>query len=95
MTTSAHLAASAGDSTAKLAASAFLARGRTGPQRDLDLGHAAVAQILRVGVALAAIADDDHLLALDQVHVGIAVIIDAHGSFLCFAAAVRPRKAAF
>src|SRR3546814_2074204 len=31
---------------------------RTGTERDRDLAHAAVAQVLRVGVALAAIADD-------------------------------------
>jgi hypothetical protein len=31
-------------------------------------------------MALAAIADDDDLLALDQIHVGVAVVINAHGS---------------
>ena len=56
--------------------------GRSRPERDPDLAHAAVAQVLRMGVALAAIADDDHLLALHQVHVGITVIVNAHRSIL-------------
>jgi hypothetical protein len=33
-------------------------------------------------VALAAIADDDDLLALDQVQVGVAIVINTHGRFL-------------
>ena len=33
-----------------------------------------------MGVALAAVADDDDLLALDQIDVGIPIVIDAHGS---------------
>jgi hypothetical protein len=32
-------------------------------------------------VALAAVADDDDLLALDQVQVGVAIVINTHGSF--------------
>src|SRR5207247_8637616 len=35
-------------------------------------------QIERVGVALAAVADDGDLLALDQVQVGVAVVVNAH-----------------
>jgi hypothetical protein len=35
-----------------------------------------------MGVALTAIADDDDLLALDQVQVGVAIIINTHGGFL-------------
>jgi hypothetical protein len=35
-----------------------------------------------MGVALAAIADDDDLLALDQVQVGVAIVINTHGRFL-------------
>jgi hypothetical protein len=31
-----------------------------------------------MGVALAAIADDDDLLALDQVQVGVAIVINTH-----------------
>ncbi len=53
-------------------------RGRTRPQRDDDILDAAVAQIVGVRVALAAIADDRDLLRLDQVHIRIAVVIDAH-----------------
>jgi hypothetical protein len=34
-----------------------------------------------MGVALAAIADDDDLLALDEVQVGVTIIINTHGSF--------------
>jgi hypothetical protein len=36
-------------------------------QRDGDVLDAAVAQVQRVGMALAAVADDGDLLALDQV----------------------------
>ena len=35
-----------------------------------------------MGVALAAIADDDDLFALDQVQVGVAIVINTHGGFL-------------
>src|SRR4029077_15544873 len=40
---------------------------------------AGVTQIQRMRVALAAIADDGDLLALDQVQVGVAVVVNAHG----------------
>jgi len=33
-------------------------------------------------MALGAVADDDDVLALDQVQVGIAIVIDAHGGVL-------------
>src|SRR3546814_1548772 len=56
-----------------------LLRGRrAGTQRDRDLAHAAVAQILRMGVTLAAIADDGDLLALDEVLVGVAIVVNLH-----------------
>jgi hypothetical protein len=32
-----------------------------------------------VGVALAAIADDGDLLRLDEVHIGVTIVIDTHG----------------
>ncbi len=48
-------------------------------QRHRDFLDAGVAQIERMGMALAAIADDGVLLALDQVQVGIAIVIDTHG----------------
>ena len=56
--------------------------GRAFAQRDPHLLDAAVLQIEGMGMALAAIADDDDLLVLDQVHIGIAVVINAHGGFL-------------
>ena len=48
-------------------------------QRHSDLLDAGVAQIERVGMALAAIADDGDLLALDKVQVGITIVINTHG----------------
>jgi hypothetical protein len=36
-------------------------------------------------VALAAVADDGHFLALDEIDVGITIIIDAHTLCSCFA----------
>src|SRR5258707_12655511 len=36
-----------------------------------------------MGVTLAAVADDGHLLAFDQVDVGVAIIVNAHGSHPC------------
>src|SRR3546814_1279492 len=52
--------------------------GRAGAECDRDFLHAAVAHVLRVGVALAAIADDGDLLALDQFLVGVAIVINLH-----------------
>ena len=43
-----------------------------------DLVDATVAQVKRVRVALAAVADDGDLLRLDQVDVGVSIIINAH-----------------
>jgi hypothetical protein len=37
-----------------------------------------------MGVALAAVADDGDFLALDQIDVGITIIIDAHWSLSWF-----------
>ena len=48
-------------------------------QRHRDLLDAGIAQVERMGVALAAIADDGDFLALDQIQVGVAVVINAHG----------------
>src|SRR5258708_20234748 len=36
-----------------------------------------------MGVTLAAVADDGDLLAFDQVDVGVAIIVNAHGSHPC------------
>ncbi len=38
-------------------------------------------QIQRMRVPLAAIADDGDLLALDQIEIGIPIVIDAHANF--------------
>ena len=55
-------------------------------QRHRHVLDAGIAQVERVGMALAAIADDGDLLALDQVQVGVAIVINAHGLILypCF-----------
>ena len=47
-------------------------------QRHRDVLDAGIAQIERMGVALAAVADDGDLLALDQVQVGVAVVVNTH-----------------
>ena len=57
----------------------LLHAGRGLAQRDRDVLDAAIAQIERVRMALAAVADDGDLLALDQVQVGVAVVVNAHG----------------
>ena len=51
---------------------------RTLAQRDHDVLDATVAHIERMSVALAAITNDGDLLALDQVEVGVAIVINAH-----------------
>ena len=62
-------------------------------QRDRDVLDARVAQVERVGVPLAAIADDGDLLALDQVQVGVAIVVNAHGVPLpCFGQASRTAR---
>src|SRR3546814_2675611 len=47
-----------------------------------DVCSSDLRQVVGVGVALAAVADDHDLLGLDQVHVGVAIVIDAHASLL-------------
>ena len=56
----------------------LLGGGRAGAQRDGHVLDAGIAQVQRMGVTLAAIADHDDLLALDQIDVGIPIVIDAH-----------------
>ena len=58
----------------------LLTRGRAGLQRHGDLGHAAVLEVVGVAEALAAVADHGDLLALDQVQVGVGIVVDAHGA---------------
>src|SRR5262249_47809725 len=48
-------------------------------QRDGHVLDAGVAQVEPVGVTLPAVADDGDLLAFDQVDVGVAIVINAHG----------------
>jgi hypothetical protein len=43
-----------------------------------------------MGVALAAIADDGDLLALDQVQIGVAIVVNAHLSLSLLAQQGRP-----
>ena len=82
ITTSAHLAAR--DDVDHLDAFGFglLGGGRAGAQRDRDILDAAVAHVEHMGVALAAIADDRDFLALDEIEIGITIVIDAHVSVL-------------
>ena len=47
-------------------------------QRHRDFLDAGIAQIERMGMALAAVADDGDLLALDQVQVGVAIVVNTH-----------------
>ena len=47
-------------------------------QRHRHVLDPGIAQVERMGMALAAIADDDDLLALDQVQVGVAIVVDTH-----------------
>ena len=54
-------------------------RCRARAQRDHDVAHAAVVEIVGVAEALTAVADHRDVLALDQVQVGIGVVVDAHG----------------
>ncbi len=79
--TSAHLAASATSFTGSFSPSAFLTPGGSLAQRNRDLLDAGIAQIERVGVALAAVADNGDLLALDQVQVGVAIVVNTHDCY--------------
>ena len=68
-----------------LEAFAFGLRGRGGAfaQGNDNVLRTAVAQVQRVGVALGAVAQDGDFHVLDQVHIAIAIIINAHVSLLC------------
>ena len=48
---------------------------------DRDVLDAGILEVQRMRVALAAVADDRDLLALDEIEVGIAIVIDAHVTF--------------
>jgi hypothetical protein len=60
----------------------LLGRGRALAERNGHFLDAGILQVQRVGVTLTAIADDDDLFALDQVQVGITIIINSHSRFL-------------
>ena len=77
--TSAHLAASATSITLSFSPSAFLTPGEPLRSATATSLTPRVAQVQRMGVALAAVADDGDLLALDQVQVGVAVVVNTHG----------------
>ena len=49
-------------------------------ERDGDFLDAAVAEIEGMGMALAAVADNGHFLAFDQIHIRITVVINSHFS---------------
>ena len=53
-------------------------RTRTRAQADFDVLTAGVLEVIRVGVALGAVTDDQDVLVLDQVNVAIAVVVNAH-----------------
>ena len=55
-----------------------LGAGGAGTQRHGHFLDAGITQVQRMGMALAAVADDGNLLALNQVHVGVAIVIDTH-----------------
>ncbi len=56
-------------------------RGRPFTKGDAYFARTAVAQVLGVGMALAAIADDDDVALFDQLAIGIGVVIDFHVKF--------------
>ena len=52
--------------------------GRVRPQRNGYVLDAAVAHVEQMRMTLAAVADDGHLLALDQIEIGVPVVVNAH-----------------
>ena len=69
-------------------------RCRAGAQRDHHVAHAAVVQVIGMAEPLAAIADHRDVLALDQVQIGIGVVVDAHGrASVLFRGASAPGEA--
>ena len=57
----------------------LLGRGGAGAQRDGNVLDAGIAHVEKMRMALAAVADDGDLLALDQIEVCVPVVIHAHG----------------
>ena len=56
----------------------LLCRGRAFAQRNDNFADTAVAQVLRMGMTLAAISDDGDLLVLYQLLVAIGIVVDLH-----------------
>src|SRR5690606_37671834 len=52
---------------------------RTGLQADADLLDAGLLEVQRVRATLGAVADDGDLLALDEIEIGIAIVVNTHG----------------
>ncbi|MNZ91573.1 hypothetical protein D3C78_1105610 [compost metagenome] len=51
---------------------------RTGLQGDDDVLGAGILEVQRMGAALGAVTDDDDILGLDEIEIGITIIINAH-----------------
>ncbi len=79
-----------------LEAFAFGLLGRRGAfaQRHDDVLDPGVAHVEDVGMPLAAVSDDRDFLALDQIKIGIPIVVDAHGPGFPerFVALTRPSK---
>ena len=58
---------------------AFCGGRRALAKRDDDVFRARIAQVQRMGVALAAVAQNGDFLVLDDVHIAVTVIVNAHG----------------
>src|SRR5690606_35822195 len=67
-------------------------RGRVGTQRNDHVLDAGIAEILRMGMPLAAIADDGDLLRLDEIQIGIPIVIHAHRMVPCLRSFVRRNR---
>ena len=60
-------------------------------QSDGDFFNAAIAQVLGVGMALAAVTDDHDLAFLDQFTVGVGVVINFHVVFPIISIVIRAK----
>ena len=60
----------------------FCNRSRPFTQRNHEVFRTAVAQVQRMGMALAAIAENGDFFVFDQIYIAIAIIINAHSGVL-------------
>jgi len=83
MMTSAQPAASAGHLLHDREAGLLRLARRRGAraQRHTDVLHTGIAQIGGMSMTLRAVAHDHDLLGLDQINVGVAIVINAHSVF--------------